>query len=823
MCKIVRRSRNGLFPTVIQQFAILTIGTILAGCGGGGNSNGSGEDIVVPETLYAFLSPSRIMAGSDVDTIMIRGRDLPVGPYVEIDEEWTGSNFINSTAISVILQHAIDINVPANHEVVLRDFDGKIVKTLNLEIYAPRRGPFPLTAVQAYPADDSHASDSLHAVVVADLQGDGSGDVVAAGERLHIFRGRPDGTLDPDEIVDIGGCFALASGDINGDGFDDIAAASSVGSVPAAVILANDGAGSLRRSSTLILEGIDSKAILLEDMNADGRKDLLMSVRNPHAIFMALSQGESFGSATKIAYPPYEAESLSVADLNGDGLKDIVYSYTNRSTSRTEVRLLLQQPGGAFTDKLTSLMMPDALKGNASIIDYDKDDAPDLVVQALTSGLQPRITFDVYKNLGDASFSPVSTLVMDFEYYPNQIYRMVAGDFDYDGHPDLAGVGGSPYDLSHVLYLWGDGAGSFTLEKFLGASQYNLATGDVNADGIPDLVSIDYDSYVYLLPGKTGRSELPPVALYGDHAGELSTADVKGDGYPDLLETEWINLLGKIYLNDGFGGFSLASASVPVEGKVIEDLDGDGKMDLVGENDSAILIWPGDGSGQFPATPIELPVAASIEMLQVLDMDNDGKVDIIASNRDGDGIIFFSEGAFSYTSQTFRFQIPYLLGDFNGDGFPDIAGSEKTLLGRGSRLFEEVVNNLGVLDYSIHLASADFNRDGVLDAAYGGNNYIAVAMGNGDGTFTVQDILSCEFYPYGIAASDINGDGLVDIVAGGSHVALFTNDGRGGFLRSFMAAGTGSSQVVPSDFNGDLKPDLALHGLEIVILFGSSR
>ena len=142
------------------------------------------------------------------------------------------------------------------------------------------------------------------------------------------------------------------------------------------------------------------------------------------------------------------------------------------------------------------------------------------------------------------------------------------------------------------------------------------------------------------------------------------------------------------------------------------------------------------------------------------------------------------------------------------------------MLGRGSRLFEEVSNNLGVLDYSIHLASGDFNRDGILDVAYEGNNFIAVAEGNGDGTFNVQEILSCEFPTYGIAASDINGDRLPDIVAVASQVVLFTNDGLGGFLRSFLAAGTASSQVVPSDFNGDLKPDLALRGSFIVILFG---
>jgi len=755
------------------------------------------------------------------------GEDLTKVASVEIDGVWTGSNFIDSNTISVNLPYHINLAVPANHKLALRNESNKVVKTLNLEIYAPRQGPFPLRAAQAYPTDDSYASDFLHGVVVAALRGGGSGDVVACGERLHIFRGRPDGTLDPDTIMDFEGCGALASGDINGDSYDDIAAANVADGIPAAIILVNDGTGNLRKTSTIKLEGSSPGIILLEDMNADGRKDLLMSVRDPHAIFIALSQGESFGSPKKIAYPFYEPESLSAADLNGDALKDIVYSYTNGSTSRTEVRFLLQQSSGAFTDILSSLMMPDTLMGNASLIDYNKDGVPDLVIQSCTFDLQARITFDVYKNLGNASFSKITTIVMDLEYFPQGIYQMVAGDFDNDGNPDLAGVFGDPYDMSHVLYLWGNGAGSFALEKFFGASRSNLATGDVNADGIPDLVTfentgIGSGSYVFLLPGKTGRSELPPVALYGDSWGELFTVDFNGDGLPDLLKTGHISIPGQIYLSDEFGGFSLASASVPVEGKLIADLDSDGKMDLIGASDSAILIWPGNGSGQFLAVPIELPVATSVEMLQVLDMDKDGKVDIIASNRYSDGVIFFSEGAFSYAPQTLRFQKPFLLGDFNGDGFPDITGSEKTLLGRSNRGFMEVANKLGVLDYSIHLASGDFNRDGALDVVYEGNNFISIAMGKGDGTFTVKDILSGVFTTRGIAVSDFDGDGLPDIVTGlptSSIVALFTNDGQGGFLRSFMANG-GGSEVVASDFNGDLKSDLALGGHDIVIVFG---
>jgi hypothetical protein len=39
---------------------------------------------------------------------------------------------------------------------------------------------------------------------------------------------------------------------------------------------------------------------------------------------------------------------------------------------------------------------------------------------------------------------------------------------------------------------------------------------------------------------------------------------------------------------------------------------------------------------------------------------------------------------------------------------------------------------------------------------------------------------------------------------------VFTNDGQGGFQRSFLASGANSVAIVSGDFNGDGKPDFAI-------------
>ncbi len=74
MCKVACSCGDRIYSTVIQRAVILVICAVLSGCGGRKSSSGSGGNVVVPTTLNASLSPSRFMAGSDVDNILILAR-----------------------------------------------------------------------------------------------------------------------------------------------------------------------------------------------------------------------------------------------------------------------------------------------------------------------------------------------------------------------------------------------------------------------------------------------------------------------------------------------------------------------------------------------------------------------------------------------------------------------------------------------------------------------------------------------------------------------------------------------------------------------------
>jgi len=162
------------------------------------------------------------------------------------------------------------------------------------------------------------------------------------------------------------------------------------------------------------------------------------------------------------------------------------------------------------------------------------------------------------------------------------------------------------------------------------------------------------------------------------------------------------------------------------------------------------------------------------------------------------------------------------VGDFNGDGKPDLASSAAVLLGNGDGTFQAALSSSVGGD---SVAVSDFNGDGKSDLAVataggggegGSPSSVSVAVGKGDGTFQAALTYFAGFGSRSVAVADFNGDGKPDLAVANVNsynFSVFLGKGDGTF-QDAVNYGDGSRPVFVAvgDFNGDGKPDIATTG-----------
>ncbi len=327
--------------------------------------------------------------------------------------------------------------------------------------------------------------------------------------------------------------------DVNGDGHPDEVVTNTVQvgnqSCTIATAYLNDGAGTMNAgpSSELgcgenLFSG-SSGSVILQDMNGDGKPDLvfLANQNNVQGVAVAYGNGDGSFQPTKV----YAQGSLndnyfgySVGDVNGDGRPDIIVS--NLETDGLSV--YLQQPDGTF---LRTFDVPN----------YDNQDLYSSAVTDLA-------------NNGSRQLVVSTVLGSDLLVYPVL--------------PGGAGVG-SPV--------------SYPLDNGVGANPIVIA--DVNKDGWPDVITTSRYGFAVLLSKGDGTLE-QAVDYYGyGGCSHITVADMNGDGNPDVLCTEGAdNENFTVYYGNGDGTFRLGPSYSGLESAVniySADLNGDGKPDVV--------------------------------------------------------------------------------------------------------------------------------------------------------------------------------------------------------------------------------------------------
>jgi hypothetical protein len=780
---------------------------LLCSCGGNGGTVGNGGGGGSGGTSGFFVSvvsPSSVAVGVPQGNLTVLGQGFTQDSQVLIDGQpaslttYTDSGTLQAEILPTFTATA------GSHQISVQN-SGRVSNSLPFTIYTMQQGPFVMQAIPGFLVGENESDPTF--IVAADVNGDGLTDVVMPGpDSIAILDGQSNGTLATAQYVSVPNTpTAMAVGDVDGNGTADLVSIwSDNDNTTTVYLLSGDSHGNFQSPVTQqTFSGIYPANAYLADLDGDGKPDLVLAVQGAlqsstgGTLVWLKNTGGAFAAPVTLASYPGNYRDYSIADFNHDGKPDILYVNANDTT----LHILTNQGNGSFSDAAAGGLS--GISGSlvyVTVVDFNLDGIPDLIVQ--TQQGESGILYS-FSGAGNGSFMQVASLSTAGPI------TLAAGDFDHDGFPDLAGPSGT--EPSEILYFFGDGHGNFTMQPVVGPEGEWVAVGDFNGDGIPDIAVPDRFNFVSLALGQKGRNFASPVALSPATMTGLSTGDITGDGLQDIfVGGNFIDtpIPGTVLQNLGNGTFQYAASTDPYSFAVV-DLTGKGVVDLLGGN-ANLEIWPNNGTFGFSSAPITFTQATSD--VAVADMDKDGHPDIVSASSQ----IFYGNGAYQFTPVNVSgIYLPYIIGDFNGDGLPDIATGSGTLLNTGNRTFREVLsNNLPLSDGAV-AAVADFNGDGKDDVAiaFSEGNSVSIYYSRGDGTFYQGTVIDAGQEPGALAAGDFNGDGKADLAVGlmlSQQACIFFNSGNGQFTRSFFASGADVVSMVASDLNHTGKLDLVI-------------
>jgi hypothetical protein len=317
-----------------------------------------------------------------------------------------------------------------------------------------------------------------------------------------------------------------------------------------------------------------------------------------------------------------------------------------------------------------------------AVADFNGDGIPDVVTANLGKfPVDPGQAISVLLGNGDGTFKPESRFGTG-----RNPYAVAVGDFRGVGLYDIAVAN---YFSDSVSVLLGNGDGTFGManEYPVGTHPRALTVGDFNGDGIPDLAVVNYypDDTVSVLLGKGDGTFAPAqtVAVSGS-PGAITAADLTGNGLDDLIVTDDNGNRVEVLRSNGDGTFGSPknySVGETPRGVTTADLTGNGVPDLIvtNQDSNTVSVLLGNGDGTF-------------------------------------------QGAVSYGVGAGPLGVA--VGDFNGDRIPDLAvadlyaspGIVSVLLGNGDGTFQSAMT-VGAGDYAADVAVGDFNGDGLPDLA----------------------------------------------------------------------------------------------------------
>lgn len=457
----------------------------------------------------------------------------------------------------------------------------------------------------------------------------------------------------------------------------------------------------------LVLTCAQAMAVAVGDINGDGHDDLVFACRTPQgnreSSWIYWGNEAGFDDTRRTRLDSLRACDVAVGDLDGDGYDDVVLCQSHTDESYTVDSLVYRGGANGVDQTPARLACHDARR--VFLTHTSAAAAAQIVFVNYYSrnklgNIDPTIYFG-----GPDGFAPERR-----RHIPGWgAVEAIGCDINDDGRADLVLANAAENSVARdpgSYVLLNDPSGfpdepSLTLPT---TRAHGVCCADLNRDGYLDLVFCGFDNPELLIfyGGADGFDAANPARIRLEHEGTVYSeprwiylADLNNDGWLDLVVPQ-IAYDRSFILWGGPDGFSMArcQALSVVRGACARaaDLTGNGYLDLIvgghmpdlnGPHDSFAYIYWNGPDGLREDRRCLLP-AKTINAMAVADFNNDGLLDLFlcsyhgGKERDVDSYIYWQRPhrGFAAADRTRLFTHSAsgcVAADFDGDGWTDLA------------------------------------------------------------------------------------------------------------------------------------------------------